>query len=139
MSLDSHRKQAESAILSAMTAAYPSVKIKFQNANFRQPETPWIAFFMLDGKSLQANLGASSVDRHVGLVQIDVQVPNNSGTKNGNAIAEFCGNVFRKTRVVLDDGAVVRYRTPEFTSLGEQVGFYRIMCRVAYWRDEPST
>lgn len=136
MSLESLRVYAESALQSAMATAYPGVSVRYENARFHQPETAFVDFCLLDGKSFAANMGTRKVDRHVGVAQIDVMVPERSGTSQGNQIAEFAGKVFREQSAGLSDGARVIFRTPAFTYVGRQGGFYRIMVRVPYWRDE---
>ena len=136
MSMETLRVWAESTIQSAMHISYPAVPIKFDNAPFKQPDTAWTAFCLLDGKSTAVNLGTIKVDRHVGLVQFDVLVPQNSGTKLANLICEFGGKQFRDQRVTLSDGAVVKFQTPSFRHMGTSGGFFRTVCSVVYWRDE---
>jgi hypothetical protein len=81
-------------------------------------------------------MGTRKVDRHVGIVQITVLVPQRSGTALANTLAEFSGKVFRATHAALSDGANVTFRTPQFTSTGQQLGFFPIVVRIPYWRDE---
>ena len=137
MSMETMRIWAESAIQSALHTSYSSVPIKFDNAPFLQPDTTWVAFCVLDGKSFALNLGTVKVDRHVGLLQADVMVPQNTGTSEGNTLAEFIGKLFREQRIGLSDGASIIFQVPDYMHLGVQGGFYRIMCRVPFWRDEP--
>jgi hypothetical protein len=137
MSVESLRVWAESTVQTGMTTNYPSVPMRFENASFLQPDTTWATFIVLDGKSFLANIGTLKVDRHVGLFQFDVMLPINSGTSLGGQIAQFVGDLLRARNVSLSDGAVLVTKSPQITNLGIQNGFYRIMCRVPYWRDEP--
>jgi hypothetical protein len=136
MSLEAQRVWVETLFKNQIGAQYPAVPIKFENAHFIQPETPWVALFILDGSAFQTELGVQTVDRHTGLVHVDVLVPQHTGTSRANTIAEFVGNVFRRQTATMSDGAVVRFRVPSMTKLGEQSGFYRLVCRIPYIRDE---
>ena len=136
MSMESHRVWFETTLAAGMAAHYPAVPICFENAPFRQPETEWIAAFLLDGPSYQIEIGVPSRDRHVGLVHIDVLAPLNTGTSRANALAEFVGNLLRQREVILNDGAQLRMRAPSYQRAGVQNGFYRIIVKVGYWRDE---
>jgi hypothetical protein len=137
MSTDSHREYAENATLAFMNTNFPGVPVKFQNVDFSQPQTTWVAFYLIDGKSFMCNLGTRKVDRHVGLLQLDVMVPAKAGTKAAYAIGEAWGKAFRDQDVGLSDGAVAKSKTYDVTDMGSHNGFYRVAFRVAYWRDEP--
>lgn len=139
MSLDAHRESVESTLMARMAVTYPAVRIKFNNAPFVQPETAWIAVHIIDGSGMVTNLGRGrQIDRHVGQVQVDVLVSQNSGTKEGNLIAGFIGDIWRLQHVSLSDGAVVKYRVPNIMDSEDQGGFHRMILRVPYWRDEPA-
>lgn len=138
MSLDALRQYAESATMAFMAAHYPGTPTRFENVSFTQPATQWAAVYVLDGKSFLANIGTKKVDRHVGLIQLDVMVPAFAGTKPAYAIGEAWGKVFRDQDVRLPDGAVTKFKTYEVTNMGTHNGFYRVVFRVPYWRDEPA-
>jgi len=136
MSLDSMRVYVESTYQAAMQASHPSVPVRFDNINFQQPQTAWADLCILSGKSFAANLGSKVVDRHVGIVQVNILVPQRSGEKLANDLAEFSGQVFRRKNQILSDGAVARFRIPEFARSGQSLGFYSVIVRIPYWRDE---
>jgi Bacteriophage related domain of unknown function len=147
MSLEAMRSYCESTYMAAMAASYPDVAVKFDNTQFLQPQTMWVDFCIIDGKSFACNMGTLKVDRHVGIVQMALLVPENAGTAVGNPVMDFSGKVFREQKVRLSDGAVVVFRTPSFhygAMFSERglrpesmLGFYPMVTRVPYWRDEP--
>lgn len=137
MTLASTRQYAESSLATYMAASYPGVPVKFPNVPWQQPETTWVDIHVLDGKSFPAELGVVAVDRHVGLVQVDVLIPRNQGTAVAIAMVEAICTQWRKQHVTLSDNAVLRFRVPEYHDLGENGGFYRMCGRVPYVRDEP--
>lgn len=136
MSLETLRIYSESAVQTGMRNTYPSIKVKFDNTPFVQPDSTWCAFCIIDGRSAIVNIGTLKVDRHVGFVQFDAMVPQNSGTSQANRLVEYFGHLFRDKVVGLSDGAKVVFKSPQFIPLGISNGFYRLCCRVSYWRDE---
>ena len=136
MSFDLHNKSVETTLNSALAGSYPGTMLHFDNVAFAQPEGAWVAVTLIDGKSRQTELGPKVIDRHVGFVQIETLVPELTGTTTCRKMAEFCGNVFRRQTVYLPDGARVIYRIPEYISRGTNKGYYCIMSRIPYWRDE---
>jgi hypothetical protein len=136
MSQESMRIWTENTVLAAMQASYPAVGVRFGNAVFLQPDTPWAKLVVIEGSSFGVNLGTRKVDRHVGLVQFDVLVPDRQGAALGNQIAEFIGDTLKTRKVRLADGAPVTFHEPTYMDWGRSGGFYRIICRVGFWRDE---
>lgn len=137
MSMDAHRQQAELTVQQAAATAYPAVLLAWENVPFTQPETTWMKTFLVEGRGFLTNLGRGrQIDRHVGLVQVDVMVPENVGTSPAIQLAEWAGKLFRLQTVSLADNAVVRYRVPEVANHGIQNGFFRTTMRVLYCRDE---
>lgn len=132
MSLAYLQKYTEMTTMTGMN----NIPVKYDNIPFVQPDTVWGAVCIIDGKSAIVNLGTLKVDRHVGFVQFDVMVPQNTGTRQAAQLAEQFGKLFRDKIVSLDDGAKVVFKSPQFITLGISNGFYRMCCRVAYWRDE---
>lgn len=137
MSLNAQRESVEGTFQSSVAASYAGTHVKFENAPFKQPETAWFAIHIVDGNSFVTNLGrGKQIDRHVGLVQVDVLAPELSGTKNLITMAEWAGKIWRLQTLTLSDGAVVRYKVPRLTSHGNSNGFHRMSVQVPYWRDE---
>lgn len=137
MSFLAHNTTFENTVKSALTGAYPSVAIQYENVALQQPDGTWVSLALIDGPGRQVELGARTTFRHVGVAQIDVLVPQLSGTVAARTIAEFLGNAFRTQTVYGVDGCRIIYRAPEFTARGAHNGFYCIMVRIPYWRDEP--
>jgi hypothetical protein len=138
MSYESMRQKVEGTVQNGFGVTYPTIPIKFSNAPFTQPETMWITVHIVEGNAMPASMGIKAIDRHVGLVQIDVLAPINTGTAQADQVAEFAGNLFRRQNFVLTDGAYVRFKVPQYRYMGEDNGFARFMMRIAYWRDEPA-
>jgi hypothetical protein len=137
MTLNAHRASAEGTLQSAAAAAYPSVPVSFESVPFNQPESAWMRVAIVDGRAYVANIGRGrQIDRHVGCVQVDCLVPENTGTAAAIMMAEWAGGLFRLQNVALSDGSTVRYRVPDVSNHGIQSGMFRCTMRVPYWRDE---
>ena len=83
MSVAAQHQSVETLFMTAVAAGpYASAPIKFENAPFKQPETPWFALTLLDGNSFSTNLNpGKKIDRHVGIVQVDILVPELTGAR----------------------------------------------------------
>lgn len=136
MSLDAMRFTVESVFKSGMTAAYPGVPLGFQNADLPLPRGIHATLWLIEGAAHEANFGGKIVDRHIGMVNVVVSIPVREGTSDANKIAECAGNLFRRKEFTLSDGAVVRFRIPQFGYTADVGGFARVTARIAYWRDE---
>jgi hypothetical protein len=136
MSLETHRVQVEQAIKTLMDAQVPPVPVHFENVSFNQPDNFFVAAFILNGDSFRANLGTNYVVKHPGLIQVDVLAPENGGTKRANTLAETIGLWFQEKDILLSDQARVIYRTPSYTTLAANGGFYRRSVRVDFVRHE---
>jgi len=136
MSLETHRAQVEQAVSTLMAAQAPVIPVHYENIPFNQPDGPFVAVFILNGDSFRANLGNKYTVKHPGLIQIDVMFPENTGTKGANALAETIGLFFQEKDLMLSDQARVIYRTPSYTTLPANSGYYRRSVRVEFVRHE---
>jgi hypothetical protein len=137
MSMDAHRAQAELAVQAAAAVAYPGVPVSFENVPFTQPETAWMKVYLVEGRSFVVNLGRGrQIDRHTGYVQVDVLIPENTGSSPAIKMAEWAGTIFRLQNISLADNSVVRYRVPATANHGIQSGMFRCTMRIPFWRDE---
>ena len=139
MSLESLRVWGESKIQTLMNTNYPSMPVHFDNTPFNQPDTAWCAFSLLDGHSMLINIGTKKIDRHLGIIQFDCLVPQNTGTVLAHTVVELVGQAFRDTVAGLSDGAKIVVKVPVYANLGTSGGFFRMNVRLPFCRDEPLT
>jgi len=97
--------------------------VKFENTNFDQPaRSEWVALFIRWGASEQASIGPDGyrMERHVGVVLIQVFSPKGSGLKRHNENLDFAAALFRmQTQNDTTNGVEITFRTPERTYQGE--------------------
>lgn len=119
------------------SSAYSTYPIAFQNQPFTQPtNSPFFSVRVLEAGGFPTNLGRSIVDRHVGIVQVDVYGVLDTGTKNLADAVEMVGNALRRGSVVLTDGSFLRFRIPSFMNNQAANERYCFSMKIDYWRDE---
>ena len=131
MSYEAERVSAEVAFETGWASATP---IKYQNAPFTDPDgDEFVEFFVLSGPSNIASLGGvNTMHRFIGFVQIDIYVPENTGTDRARELADTAATIFRDTRI--DD---MLFRASDITNgATPPAGYYRLTVTVPYQRDE---
>jgi len=127
--------------LQSQLAAYDRgpVHLFFENSKGNKPEgEPYVEFTILEGNSRRANLGGKRTVRQVGVLQIDVMYPKDTGMGGVSRLATFCGKLFDEWAHTLPDNATVHFKTPKQVSMGIAGEFQRVAVSIAYWRDEKS-
>lgn len=137
MSLESQRSYLETRLTNVAPLYTPTPALWFDNLAF-EPNISGnhIVLTILDGDSRPADIGNKTVDRHVGIVQIDVLIPEDSGSAPAKKMADYFGNAFRKIDVILEDGARLVTKIPEYKNMGTKNSFYRYVISIPFKRDE---
>ncbi len=136
MSEETHRVWVEQRLIAAMPVSYPTVSIEFPNIKFIPTKNePYVRYTILGGEGAAAEVG-DGIDRQVGILQLDVLVPTNSGAGLLTRLSDYCVKMFARQSAVLTDGAYLRHRTGYSTYLGVNDGLARRSCSIPYWRDE---
>lgn len=137
MSLDLMRQYVEVRLTNLLASSNPGMKIKYENVKFDQPSgQAYVSIYIIEGDSFRTNLGSSLVERHVGVLQIDIMTPEGTGTSARNQLADTIGGFFREQEAGFVDGSYVKFRNPRNTSLGNEGLFDRIAVSITYRRDE---
>lgn len=137
MSVESMRRFVETTITTQLALTHPNVKIKYENVKFApRPNDMYVAAYIIEGDSFQASLGNRFVERHVGIVQVDIMTPEGQGTSTRNILADRIGEIFRRLKATLVDGSYLQFRVPRATPLGNEGLYDRMAVSIAYYRDE---
>ena len=136
--IDEQRQTLTNKILTQFTPSYPDVPVWYPNQNFKEPEgSEWVKMSILGGESTQSNLGLTNItERHIGILQFDVVVPEDSGTKTANEIAEKLKTIFSRKDFIAGVGNCLRFQTAAITPRGVMHGSYRIVVRLPFRREE---
>ncbi|WP_170240820.1 phage tail terminator-like protein [Rhodoligotrophos appendicifer] len=125
-----------SYVASTLAAALPDTPTHWANQLFAQPDGLFLSVSMNDGESLRANLGAQFTVRHVGRLEVTVFVPQDTGTRALYLAGETVGRTFQELGANLPDSARLLFRTPSYSDGGTVGGFYTLVVRIPYLRDE---
>lgn len=138
MSMDSLRRLVETRIESVFKPAYLNTSIYYDNVPFTEVRTE-AGFFrinFMESMGMQANLGTTSVDRFMGLLNLSMFVKEDTGTVKLNTELEAMAALFKKQTFTLVDGAYVTFRVPAYISMPVQRGYANRTSRIPYTRNE---
>jgi len=130
---DEFQRLIESRFKSEFGIMYPDIPVQFDNGPWKQPEDgPWAAFTFRQNPAVQKTMGRKFLVRTTGFIQIDINVPSETGTKKGRKIADAAADIF----------AYQKFKGPNVTiscdekhvDAAQSAGaFYRIMARVFFY------
>lgn len=91
---DKLRETIETLIQAEFGAAMPTVAMVFENTRREHPkEAPWIYTTIVEGKSRRVNIGAARQFGGHGVVNVQIMVPENTGTKTLRRIGDAVFNI----------------------------------------------
>lgn len=125
------------AIEGRFAANFTALPCKYENQRFTPPaQSAWVALTILNGEARRASIGTTTpLQRYPGIIQIDVYVPENTGTATARGHADTIASVFRDVTFTAGTTGKVVCGTPYATPLGVADGWYRIAVTVPFRRD----
>lgn len=124
------------ALVSAAVAALGSgfaARIAYEGKDFTPPASgKWAAIFNLRAGTSVASLGVSGQDEHAGVLQIDVSVPENTGTGTLLTDADALRAYFVAGTYFTYSGQSVLVRHCDVSSIRQVDGYLRISASVTY-------
>jgi len=125
------------AVEMRMSNNYTTHPVKYENVTFTPPaNAPWVALTILDGSGINASIGTTRrVQRHSGIIQFDIYVPENNGTKTGKDIADEIDGIFNNVQISAGSSGVITTRVPSLATLGVEDGWHHMVLSVAFQRD----
>jgi Bacteriophage related domain of unknown function len=95
----SNRNQIEQQVIttkftSEWVPKFPNVPVKYENRNFTPPDNqPWVSFSIRSGRVAEAAISAI-MPRGIGIVYLQIFMPENAGTMIGRQLADGLADVF---------------------------------------------
>lgn len=125
------------AIESRFAANWTTTRIKYENTQFEQPKTAWVALFILNGDGQQISLGLSPnpLHRYVGVIMVQIFLPESSGTQTGRAYADTIASVFRRAQFSNGSSGTITCRTPSISPGNLRDGWFQINVTCPFQRD----
>lgn len=141
MSFAGERQAIESQLATVWGAsAYSAVPVWYENVAFEVPASgPYLALSIISSPSNQieiGGLGSPVLNRYAGYIQVDIAVPEETGTHVARLMADVLGNGFRRARLNTGGSGAIRCDVPELRNLGTSNGKHRHVLRVPYTRDK---
>lgn len=92
----------------------------------------WVRFSIAGGfdGAFQASLGPTPIQRHTGVVFVQVFAPMDKGASEALTLADTAAAVFRGQST-----AGVTFRTPSVNAVGSDGTFYQVNVTAPFWRD----
>lgn len=126
----------EPIIANAFEAEMPGIKVMFPNAPVRDPENePHVEVFYLTEDSFRANVGGKRVERSTGIIQLDLLVPKDTGTRSEEEKLERVADTLSDQSFKVSAFQTVTFRVKEIYDIGKSGEYYRLTSRIPYVRD----
>jgi len=117
-------------------ANHPNVPIEFPNFTVTDEVSAFVSIHVLASEDVfPINLGITAKSRNVGLVQVDVYTPKDTGAGQARELAYAAGNVFKRKNFSVDSEGTVVFKDPSIQDRGQERGHQKYMMRVPYRYD----
>lgn len=138
MSKETERKYLEGRMATVFKARYPSIKIGFENGNFKEPEGLYGSFYIIGGRGvvIGGSGGKTLTKRTPGIVQVTFWAPDETGTKEATILCDAVAPIFELHRARLDDGDVITFKVAEYPKSPKVNGWQPVIIKVPFYRDE---
>lgn len=121
-----------SAAAAALGSGYTS-RIAYEGRDFTPPSSgKWAGVYNLRAGAGVATLGVGGEDQHDGVLQIDMSVPENSGTGTLLTDADAIRAYFIAGRTFIYSGQCVLVRRCDVSPIRQVDGYLRISASVTY-------
>ena len=124
------------AIETRLAAGWTTTPIRYDNAPFPETTAPYVALFILDGDGNQISLGAVALRRWVGLIVLQIFVPQDTGTRLAKGYANTLGALFDRAEFPVENGGLIRCRVPSIAEIGIRNGWNQLNVTIPFTRDK---
>jgi hypothetical protein len=124
----------EPALIQAYQGADLGLPTGYENQEFKDKpgQDPWASFHYLPNNPDGGSLGDSGYDDVTGIIQIDINIPENAGRNNLNSYVELLRTRFKKGSIHSYNNQTVSIKSCG-RGRGKVVdGFYRVPVTI-YW------
>lgn len=124
------------AIQKQLIDNFSALPIQLPNVPFTPPDnSPYIRLDILFGNGVQASIGGNPLDRYVGVIQILILVPEDTGQGTMLTYADTIATLFTRKQLESGNSGLIRTRVPSFQALGIKEGWNVGAVSVQYTRD----
>lgn len=132
MSSENIRAKIADLFTTEFGASNPTVSVDYENQKFQQPVgAPWVKLTVIDGDDCRENIGNETQFKTVGVVNIQIMVPEKTGTKVMRDILDSIKPIFLDRQVSMSNGSITFYYG-EAKAPREVAGWYSRSYQVAF-------
>lgn len=119
-----------------MQANHAGINFYFENSAVPEDLDTYAVLHILPSEDvLPINLGISSKSRNVGLIQVDVYTPKDTGAGVGNSLAAAIGRSFKRKTMNMGTEGFAVFKDPSVQSRGNVRGRHKEQMRCPYRYD----
>lgn len=126
----------EREAVGTIMGGWTTTQIAWPNRDFTPPpKASWVSVTIRSAEAHQIEIGSPKVvQRHPGLVMIQVFSPANWGDKTALDLADQVAALFRRQRLSYTDGSIL-FRTPTVRAIGVDGAFFQVNVSIPFVRD----
>lgn len=136
MSEHTQRVWTEKFLLDTFKAAWPAFEVVINNKQAPANPSSYIEYTNLAGDATQGELTGKAFDRAVGVLQIDILVPENSNAAVMTHVGDWFKKILGKQSFTLADNATLVFRVGSHRFIGVSNQIARQSFRIGYYRDD---
>lgn len=107
MSSDDIREKITDLFKTGFGAVHPTIAVDYENTVFDEPRgAPWVRINIIDGIDQREDLGSVIRFRTHGVVNFQIQVPENTGTAQMRALQATIQSLFLDKQVAMTGGSI---------------------------------
>lgn len=135
MSKNDFKRFVEKKLQVKFAADYPAVLLKFPNATIDNPEEQIHAEVSFPSEvGFRKSLGQKPVNAYAGLVQIDVLIPDGTGTGVSDRMLEDVASVMAEDTFSISPNHEVEFAIASVMDIGQTGQYFRSAVRIPYTR-----
>lgn len=128
--------KVETIFADAMAILYPDMSVYFSNSAVPKDLDEYAVIHIMASEDvIPINLGITAKSRNVGVIQVDVYTPQDTGAGLGSTIANAIGKVFKRQVVAAGTEGQITFKDSSVVDRGEVRGRHKQQMRVPYRYD----
>jgi hypothetical protein len=129
-------KFCETRFSSEFPVVHAGVPMLFSNVPVSDSVDTFVVFHVMASEdTMPINLGHEAKSRNVGLIQVDVFTPKDTGAGEAYTMAYNAGMIFKRRDLAVGTEGLVVFKDPSVQDRGEVRGRHKHMMRIPYRYD----
>lgn len=122
--------------IGSLATSYPGMLVQVSNTTVADTVDSYVAIHILASDDVTPiDIGVNAKSRNVGVVQIDVYTPKDTGAGEGGDIAKVCSKIFKRLTANIGTEGQATFKDPSILDRGTVRGRHKTEMRVPYRYD----